>query len=130
MIITREIRPGCVEIVIAVSAYGQAGGHWQRVLSGPNHNGYGRIFIQRYGANQRSSWHCYGPGDWYKGTEGGNMDECPGAMFIWPFSLQEPDVEAVDAVDNQKLGRDLGRALRAYPQTDQNDLWEVVFQFV
>jgi hypothetical protein len=74
--------------------------------------------------------HCCGPGDWYKGTEGGNMDECPGAMFIWPFSLQEPDVEAVDAVDNQKLGRDLGRALRAYPQKDQNDLWEVVFQFV
>ena len=39
-------------------------------------------------------------------------------------------VEAVDAVDNQRLGRDLGRALRAYPQKDQNDFWEVVFQFM
>ena len=58
------------------------------------------------------------------------MDECPGAMFIWPFSLKEPHVEAVDAVDNQRLGRDLGRALRTYPQKDQNDLWEVVFQFI
>lgn len=130
MIITRETRPGCVEVVIRASAYGQAGQHWQKVLSGPDHHGYGKIFIQRYGANQRRYWHCYGPGDWYKGTEGVNMDECPGAMFIWPFSLKEPDVEAVDAVDNQRLGRDLGSVLRAYPQKDQNDLWEVVFQFV
>ncbi len=67
MIATKEIAPGVIEIAIHTSMYGQAGTHWRKVLGGPNHNGYGRIFIQRYGANERRYWHCYGPGDWYKG---------------------------------------------------------------
>ena len=50
--------------------------------------------------------------------------------FIWPFSLKEPSVEAVDAIDNQKLGRDMGQALRKLSQKDANDLWEVVFRFI
>ena len=130
MITTREIRPGVVEVVIPATSYGQAGAHWRKVLDGPNHNGYGRLFIQRYGANQRRYWHCYAFGDWYKGEVGPNRDECPGAMFIWPYSLKPADVDVVDAVDNQTLGRDLGAALRLYPQKDSNDLWEVVFRFV
>jgi hypothetical protein len=130
MITTKEITPGVIEITISALKYGQAGEHWRDVLRGPNHNGYGRIFIQRYGANQRRYWHCYGPGTWYKGEKGSNMDECPGAMFIWPFSLKDPSVEAVDAIDNQKLGRDMGLALRKYPQQLATDLWEVVFRFI
>jgi hypothetical protein len=130
MIQANEIRPGVVQVVVYAAPYGQAGAHWRRVLAGTNHNGYGRIFIQRFGANQRRYWHCYGPGDWYRGEIGANMDECPGAMFIWPFSLKHPSVEAVDAVDNQRLGRDMGQALRKFSQVDANDLWEVLFRFI
>ena len=57
------------------------------------------------------------------------MDECPGTLFIWPYSLKDPSVEAIDAIDHQKLGRDLGQALRKYKQRNRNDLWEVVFHF-
>ena len=130
MIKTKELKPGLIEVTILASFYGQAGEHWRRTLNGPNHNGYGRIFIQRHGANQRRYWHCYEPGGWYKGEKGGNMDECPGAMFIWPYSLKEPSVEAIDAMDNQKLGRDLGQALREFRQNNEKDLWEVVFRFI
>ncbi len=130
MITTKEIKPGIIEITIRVSAYGQAGTHWCSTLSGPNHNGYGKIYIQRHGANKRRYWHCYNPGYFYKGEKGSNMDECPGAMFIWPFSTKMPSVEAIDAIDNQKLGREMGLALRKYKQNDVNDLWEVVFKFI
>jgi hypothetical protein len=51
-------------------------------------------------------------------------------MFIWPFSLKDADVEAIDAIDNQKLGRALGSVLRPYAQDSPNELWEVSFKFV
>jgi len=35
-----------------------------------------------------------------------------------------------DAIDNQTLGRDMGRALSKFPQETESDLWEVVFRFV
>jgi hypothetical protein len=42
---------------------------------------------------------------------GANIDECPGAMFIW--ESQEPaDAHPTDARSNQDLGRDLYFALR------------------
>ncbi len=50
-------------------------------------------------------------------------------MFIWPGNRQA-DAEAVDAIDNQALGRDLGRKLQKCEQQNENDLWEVVFRFV
>ncbi|MEM5387780.1 hypothetical protein VSR68_29890 [Paraburkholderia phymatum] len=124
----KEVRPGFLEIKILSSAYGEAGAHWMRTLSPPENGGYGRIFIQRFGANKRRYWHCYGPKDWYKGESGINQDECPGAMFVWT-SGKYASVEAVDAIHNQSLGRDLGLALSAYPQQDENDLWEVTFRF-
>ncbi len=129
MITTREIRPGVVEVAIRANAYGQAGRHWRRVLSGANHNGYGQIYIQRQGANQRRYQSCYELRDYYKGELGANLDECPGAMFIWS-GPKWAHVEALDAMDNQKLGRELGAALRRYPQPTPEDLWEVVFRFV
>lgn len=129
MIKTRLIRPGVAEVVIPVKEYGQAGQHWRRVLSGRNHGGYGQIYIQRFGANKRRYWSCYDLRGYYRGNSGANLDECPGAMFIWT-APKDADVEAIDAIDNQALGRDLGSALRKYPQRDERDLWEVVFRFV
>ena len=49
-------------------------------------------------------------------------------MFIWA-GKKEAHVEALDAIDNQALGRALGAALRKFPQNDERDLWEVVFRF-
>lgn len=129
MITAVEIKPGVVQIVIRVSDYGQAGEHWQDVLEGPDHNGYGKIYIQRYGANRRRYQNCYDLSSYYRGSVGANIDECPGAMFIWTTDL-EADVDAIDAIDNQKLGRELGNALRQFPQRDEKDLWEVIFCFV
>jgi hypothetical protein len=129
MIWTKEILPGVIQVTIATAHYGQAGRHWRRVLEGPHHNGYGRIFIQRFGAEQRRTWHCYPHRVWYKGQKGVNQDECPGAMFIWTGD-KEADVEALDAIDNQTLGRDLKNVLLPYKQGDENDLWEIVFRFV
>lgn len=40
-----------------------------------------------------------------------NLDECPGAIFGWS-GKKEAHVEALDAIDNQALGRDIGAALR------------------
>ena len=125
---TFENPPGVVTVTIRVSPYGQAGEHWRDILSGPNHGGYGKIYIQRFGANTRRYHSCYELRDYYRGVVGANLDECPGAMFIW--STYKPvDVEPIDAIDNQKLGRDLGNALRRFSQTDERDLWEVRFRF-
>jgi hypothetical protein len=128
MILVTEIRAGVLRVLIQVSAYGQAGAHWRKVLDGPNHKGYGRIYIQRHGANSRRYENCYDLAGYYKGCAGANIDECPGAMFIWT-SMKDADVEAIDAIDNQALGRDLGNALRKYKQKDEKDLWEVQFRF-
>jgi hypothetical protein len=129
MISTREVAPGVVEVTIAAARYGQAGTHWRHVLSGKNHGGYGKIYIQRFGANKRRYWSCYELRDYYRGCQGANLDECPGAMFIWAGE-KEAHVEALDAIDNQKLGRELGAALRKYEQKDERDLWEVRFRFL
>lgn len=127
-IIAEEIRPGVIEILIHTQYYGQAGVHWERVLNGHDNNGYGHIYIQREGAEQRRYWHTRGPRSSYQGNKGIDQDECPGAMFIWT-ALKYPSVEAVDSIDNQKLGRDMGLALRQYRQGDSDDLWEVTFKF-
>ena len=128
MITTSEIKPGVIDVTVTTAPYGQAGAHWRRVLSGANHGGYGKIYIQRFGANQRRYWSCYVLRDYYRGNPGANLDECPGAMFIW-VGKKEAHVEALDAIDNQALGRALGAALRKFPQNDERDLWEVVFRF-
>ena len=129
MILVTEIRAGVLQVLIRASAYGQAGVHWRKVLDGPNHKGYGKIYIQRFGANRRRYENCYDLAGYYKGCTGANIDECPGAMFIWT-TMKDADVEAIDAIDNQALGRDLGNALRKYKQKDEKDLWEVQFLFV
>jgi hypothetical protein len=129
MIVATEIQPGVVRVVIRVSDYGQAGIHWRDVLRGFMHNGYGKIYIQRVGANRRRYESCYDLAGYYRGCKGANIDECPGAMFIWT-TAKEVDVDAIDAIDNQTLGRDLGNVLRRFPQATEQDLWEVQFQFI
>lgn len=128
MITTKELRPGVVQVSIHAASYGQAGAHWRQVL-GRNHGGYGKIYIQRFGANRRRYMSCYELRGYYSGNAGANLDECPGAMFIWT-SGKAADVEAIDAVDNQAFGRALGSALRKFPQRNERDLWQVVFRFV
>ncbi len=123
-----EIQPGVLQMTIRTAAYGQAGIHWRRVLSGASHGGYGKIYIQRFGANQRRYMSCYELRDYYRGEKGANLDECPGAMFIWTAG-KAAHVEALDAIDNQNLGRAMGLALRPYKQRDEKDLWEVRFRF-
>ena len=129
MILTKEITPGKIEITIFTAVYGQAGKHWKGTLSGPQNGGYGKIYIQRFGAQKRRYCHIRDNYSYYKGEKGANQDECPGAMFIWSSS-KEPSVEAIDAIDNQKLGRELGNALRKYKQKTEEDLWEVKFTFI
>lgn len=129
MITTRELIPGVVEVTIESAKFGQAGAHWRRVLRGRDHGGYGKIYIQRFGANRRRYLACAELRDYYRGEVGANLDECPGAMFIWA-TAKEAHVEPIDAIDNQHLGRQLGAALRKYPQRDERDLWEVVFRFI
>jgi hypothetical protein len=129
MITVTEILPGVLQVLIFTSAYGQAGEHWRSALDGPNHNGYGKIYIQRYGANRRRYENCYDLAGYYKGCLGANIDECPGAMFIWS-TMKDADIDAIDAIDNQALGRDLGNVLRPYRQRSEKDLWEVQFRFL
>lgn len=129
MIHVHEGSPGIITVCIHTSAYGQAGAHWRGVLKGPNHGGYGRIYIQRSGANERRNEACAELRWHYRGQKGANVDECPGAMFIWTGG-KLAHVEAVDAIDNQKLGRDLGGKLRRFKQKSPKDLWEVRFRFV
>lgn len=126
-VIAREVG-GVVDVTIVAAHYGDAGGHWKRTLEGPKHNGYGRMFIQRSDSARRRRWHTDDPRQWYVGEKGVNQDECPGAMFIWT-TLKAVHVEAVDAIDNQRLGRDMGRALRPY-QDGNGDMWEIRFHFV
>jgi hypothetical protein len=128
----RELSPGVITIRINARQYGDAGRHWQRALGGPNHGGFGRIYLQREGAHMRRRWHTAGPRADYSGPGEGralNPDEAPGASMIWEADLP-PSVEMVDAVHNQALGRDIGNALRQFPQNDPNDLWEIVFEFI
>jgi hypothetical protein len=50
-------------------------------------------------------------------------------MFIWT-EAKKADVEAIDAIDNQTLGRHLRLALKPFSQASAADLWEVEFRFL
>jgi hypothetical protein len=50
--------------------------------------------------------------------------------MIWDGPEDYPSVDALDAIDNQALGRDMGNAFRQFRQADPNELWELVFEFV
>lgn len=121
---------GVVTVTINTAFYGDAGKHWRDILDKPNHGGYGRIFIQRDGADQRRKDACWELKGLHAGNPAANLDECPGAMFIWSNSYKAADVEPLCATANQSLGRDIGLELRQYPQKTPADLWEVKFKFI
>ena len=130
MINASELLPGVIQVTITTAGYGLTGLHWQRVLGTANHNGYGKVYIQRFGANRRRYEACYDLRGYYKGLPSVDIDECPGAMFIWSGPKFEAHTEPVDAFSNRALGSDLSRALSAYPQSSETDLWEVRFRFI
>ena len=129
MISTTE-KKGVVTITIVTKAYGDAGQHWRDVLDKPNHGGYGKIYIQRDGAKQRRREACWSLNGLHAGNPAANLDECPGAMFIWSNAEKEADVEPLCADANQRFGRDMGAQLRKYAQQTPADLWEVKFKFL
>jgi len=130
VITAKEIRPGVVELSIVTAAYGDAGSHWKSVLDKPSHGGYGKVYIDRFDARARRRDSCWELSGLHAGNPGANLDECPGAMFIWSNSGKRADVEPLCADSNQRMGRDMGNALRKFPQKTRADLWEVVFRFV
>lgn len=130
MITATEIKSGLIEVVIQVNAYGDAGAHWKEALGGKNHGGYGKIYIERYGAKERRKDNLWVLKPFYRGAGIHiNLDEAPGAMFIHSTD-KEVSVEPLCAVSNQKLGRDLGNALRKFKQNSPQELWQVIFRFV
>jgi hypothetical protein len=126
MVTAREIVPGVVEVVIHYRAYGDAGQHWKKVLGRANH-GYGQIYIERFGADARRRDNIWPMKGLYKGQPA-DLDECPGAMFIWTGD-EEASVEPVFYFNNRALGSDLGYALSPFEQRSRDMLWEVRFRF-
>ena len=107
------ITPGIVEVNISAAAYPMVGLHWKRQLTGRSAAKWGRIFIDpsptERNSRRREALRPFG--NLYRGEVGNNLDECPGAMFVWE-THQESHVQPCDARSNQDLGRDLYHALR------------------
>ena len=137
------ISPGVLAVNIRTAAYPGAADHWKAQLTGENAKKWGRIFIDpsaREGKQRRrDALHPWG--DTYKGEAGANLDECPGAMFVWETQAIA-HVEPVDARSNQDLGRDMYHALRRgirdaidpskasrMPRRGEMGWWEVRFRF-
>ncbi|WP_156955227.1 hypothetical protein [Polaromonas glacialis] len=133
--------PGVINVTILVPAYPTVAEHWRQQLTGANLKKWGRIFIDPApgAAGERRSLALAPFGSLYKGQAGANLDECPGAMFIW--DSQEPaHVHPTDARSNQDFGRDLYFALlhRVLSETgpckrmelkNRMAWWEVRFAF-
>ncbi len=103
---------GIIHVTIVTAAYPTAGDHWRQQLTGSNLRKWGRIFIDPdpHEAKERRSM-AIGPlQGLYKGQPAANIDECPGAMFIWETD-EIADPMPVDAKSNQQLGIDLYHAL-------------------
>jgi hypothetical protein len=130
MISATESKPGVITLTIVTAAYGDAGEHWRRVLDKPSHGGYGRIYVERAGARARRRDACWELSGLHRGNPACNLDECPGAMFIWANADVAAHVEPLDADANQRLGRAMGAALRPFKQVTPKDLWEVEFRFL
>jgi hypothetical protein len=139
---TKKIAPGIIEVTVLTAGYPMVGEHWKQQLTGRNAAKWGRIYIDPApgAAEERRSMALAPFGSLYKGEKGNNIDECPGAMFIW--ETQEPaHPQPCDAVSNQAFGRDLYSALshRVMHETgpcprsavrQRMAWWEVRFVFV
>lgn len=126
----KQVEPGVVEATIDLAGYPMVGHHWREQLTGTNAAKWGRIFVDPSPTEKNARRKdALGPfGTLYKGEKGNNLDECPGAMFVWETN-RTAHVQPVDARANQDLGRDLYFALkRAIP--GPMAWWEVRFRFV
>lgn len=131
---------GRIDVTIITAAYPTVGEHWRQQLTGSNLRKWGRIFIDpdpRAVKDRRSM--AIGPfRGLYKGERAANVDECPGAMFIWETHETAHPVP-VDAKSNQQFGIDLYQALCSEVMTQldcsRHDVhgqlawWEVRFAF-
>lgn len=106
---------GVVQVEIGVQGYPMVGLHWKEQLTGANLRKWGRIYIDDDPSAKRARRRLalYPFGRLYAGEVGNNLDECPGAMFVWENQDQVAHVMPCDARANQDLGRDLYNALRA-----------------
>ncbi len=138
---TTRIEPGVISVTILTTAYPTVGEHWRQQLTGKNLRKWGRIYIDPAPgeADERRSMALAPFGKLYKGEVGANIDECPGAMFIWE-TQEIAHGHPTDARSNQDLGRDLYHALcsRVKAETGpckRSELksrlawWEVRFSF-
>jgi hypothetical protein len=123
------VADGVVEVRIRTAAYPMVGLHWRQQLTGSNAAKWGRIFVdpskEERRTRRRGALHSFG--DLYRGEVGNNLDECPGAMFVWETN-RESHVQPCDARSNQDLGRDLHSALRRVISGPMG-WWEVRFVF-
>ena len=126
----RWVAAGVVEATISTRAYPMVGDHWKSQLSGMNAKKWGWIAIDPDRVAKRDRRReALGPwGNLYAGEVGNNLDECPGAMFMW--QTNEPaHVQPCDARSNQEFGRDLYFALRAAIPGPMG-WWQVRFAFL
>src|ERR1700678_3313710 len=76
---------GIAILDVKTAAYPQVAEHWREQLTGKNASKWGRIWIDpcKKQAKLRRRDALWPFGDTYKGVVGSNLDECPGAMFVW-----------------------------------------------
>ncbi len=146
------IAPGVIKCRILWRHYPMVGLHWRDQLTGANRRKWGRIYIDCDKAEQHlRRREAVSPlrkrprakmSDQEKlEADVENIDECPGAMFIWE-TQEDADIMPLCAYSNQKFGRELYNALRAAvgvamekelggkpPKRSHLDWWEVKFEF-
>jgi len=123
----RVIGPGILLCTIRTDAYFMVGAHWKQQLTGHNATQWGRIYMDpdRKAKDRRRREAL---ADWrgiYAGHKDINLDECPGAMFIWEKPTTA-HVEPLCAVSNQEFGRDMYAALHEAVKTAmiKSGTWE------
>ena len=120
-----RFRPGSGRIKCRIrwQIYGDAGRHWKEQLTGRNLRKWGKIYIDANEAEQalnrkeavghlRDSAAIRAARTKLEKKQAAatNIDECPGAMFVWE-TRETADAMFLCAVSNQELGRDMYRAL-------------------
>jgi hypothetical protein len=128
--VVADNQTGVAEVTVRCSAYPQVAKHWQTQLTGARARQWGRIWIDPSSkeAKERRKDALWQAGESSRGLPGFNLDECPGAMFIWQ-TQKIAHTELCCATQNQAFGRELYWALRA-ALGKQMGWWEVRFVFV
>lgn len=121
---------GKLTLTINVRTYGVTGLHWKEQLSGSNRDKWGKIYISGDAELTKmnrsiATGHAKGL---FKGYPV-DIDECPGAMFMWDGPEQQAHDVATDRSSNRALGSAIRHALRS--AIDGPMAWyQVEFEFV